>query len=207
MFDVFLLGHSRHNPGAVENHKMKSPAQKLVPHVALLRGINVGGNNIVPMKALADIFANAGAEKVRTYIQSGNVIFEAQPNGSTRIATKVGSEIEKHFGFRVPVVVRTAAELHAVAGNNPFLGKGATDDRLYVMFLADTPDAESVRALDTNRSPTDKFVVRGPDVYLCLPSGVARTKLTNAYFDSKLKTVSTMRNWRTVLKLLELMAG
>ena len=186
---------------------MKPSATHSIGHAALLRGINVGGNNIVPMKALADIFARAGAENVRTYIQSGNVLFEARPGAADRIARAVGAEIEKRFGFAVPVLVRTADELRLISINNPFFGKGAPDDRLYVMFLADTPDPALVQALDSNRSPQDKFAVRGRDIYLSLPSGVARTKLTNAYFDSKLKTVSTMRNWRTTLKLLELMGG
>jgi uncharacterized protein (DUF1697 family) len=103
--------------------------------------------------------------------------------------------------------VRTADELRAVAQGNPFLDEGADADTLHVAFLADRPRSDRVAALDANRSPGDSFVVRGSEIYLRLPNGVARTKLTNAYFDSKLSTISTARNWRTVLKLLELMQG
>lgn len=180
------------------------PTKHAVAHVALLRGINVGGNNLVPMKVLAEIFAGAGCKHVRTYIQSGNVIFEARSGGAAPIAKAVTAEIRNRFGIEVPVVVRTAEELRAAAAANPYPDAGGPDDRLYVMFLADTPDAGAVRALDPNRSMPDEFAVREREIYLRLPNGAARTKLTNAYFDSKLKTVSTMRNWRTVLKLLEL---
>jgi uncharacterized protein (DUF1697 family) len=117
------------------------------------------------------------------------------------------SAILKRFGLQVPVVVRSAEELSAAAEANPFLEKRAKAvdvDRLHVAFLAREPERKRVEALDPRRSPPDEFIVRGRDIYLHLPHGVAKTKLTNAYFDSKLATVSTMRNWRTVLKMVDL---
>jgi uncharacterized protein (DUF1697 family) len=175
-----------------------------VTQLALLRGINVGGKNKLPMRDLAGMFVEAGCENVRTFIQSGNVIFTS---GSSvpRVGAVIASMISERFGYTTPVILRTPLELKAVVSNNPFLAAGAAEDLLHVMFLADSPSPATVAALDPNRSSPDAFLVRGREIYLQLPNGVARTKLGNAWFDSKLNTTSTQRNWRTVTKLLEMM--
>lgn len=187
-------------------------------YVAFMRGINVGGKNKLPMRDLVAMFTEAGCTDVRTYIQSGNVVFSAPPESTKRRAGRgsasadwaprfgelTSAEIMARFRLKVPLVLRTADELRRVAKGNPFLKSGADEDSLHVAFLGNLPGAKVVASLDHNRSPGDSFEVRGREVYLHLPNGVARTKLTNAYFDSKLATVSTMRNWRTVLKLIEM---
>lgn len=162
----------------------------------------MGGKNKLPMRDLASIFEEAGCENVRTFIQSGNVIFTASASVSKRLAGKVASSIEARFGYRVPAILRTAQQLRDVISGNPFRH---AEDILHVMFLADRPTAAKIASLDPNRSSPDAFIVRGQEIYLQLPNGTARSKLTNAWFDSKLGTVSTLRNWRTVTKLLELM--
>jgi uncharacterized protein (DUF1697 family) len=174
-------------------------------HLALLRGINVGGKNRLPMKDLAALFVAAGCTDVRTYIQSGNVIFAATPAVSARVDALVTEQITARFGYRTPVVLRTVERLRDVVSHNPFLEAGVAEDKLHVLFLADEPGPDRVAALDPGRSPPDAFIVRGREVFLHLPEGVADSKLTNAYFDSKLATVSTGRNWRTVTTLLRLM--
>lgn len=174
--------------------------------VALLRGVNVGGKNKLPMRDLASMFEEAGCGNVRTFIQSGNVLFTAGPGVSKKLALLIARRIEERFGYRTPVVLRTAEEMRAVVAGNPFLLRGLGEDNLHVMFLADTPGAAQIARLDPLRSPGDRFVVQRRDVYLHLPNGAAKTKLTNAWFDSKLETVSTCRNWRTVQKLLEMMS-
>ncbi len=173
-------------------------------HVALLRGINVGGNNLLPMKELALMFAAAGCTDVRTYIQSGNVIFQA-PAGTSRIADMVAANIEKQFGFRVPVILRTSQQLRKTIRDNPYLAAAADQKALYVYFMAHAPNARAIAGLDPGRSAPDAFYVRGQEIYLHLPNGMGRSKLTNAYFDSKLSTICTARNWATVLKLAEMM--
>jgi uncharacterized protein (DUF1697 family) len=173
-------------------------------HVALLRGINVGGNNMLPMKELAQIFSDAGCTGVRTYIQSGNVIFDA-PAGAPGICDGIKARIEKRYGYRVPLILRTSAQLRKTIRDNPYLKAGADEKALHVYFLADSPTASAIAALDPGRSAPDVFHLRGQEIYLYLPNGMARTKLTNAYFDSKLSTVCTARNWATVLKLSEMM--
>ena len=175
------------------------------PFLALLRGINVGGKNKVPMKDLSAMFVAAGCKNVRTFIQSGNVIFDAPAKLRARVPSLIAAQIADSLGYKVPLVLRSMAELEEAVSSNVFLKMGAIEDSLHIMFLANVPDPSKVMALDPNRSPGDEYLVRGRDIYLRLPNGVADTKLTNAYFDSKLSTTSTGRNWRTVTKLLELM--
>lgn len=165
----------------------------------------MGGKNKLPMRDLAAIFEEAGCANVRTFIQSGNVVFEVSPNVSRKLAPAIERKIEERFGYRTPVILRTTQELRAVIAGNPFMAGAATEDALYVMFLADVPDAVRVAALDPARSPGDRFAVHRREVYLHLPNGAGRTKLTNTWFDSKLDTISTMRNWRTVRQLLAMM--
>jgi uncharacterized protein (DUF1697 family) len=173
-------------------------------HVALLRGVNVGGKNCVPMKDLAEIFGKAGCADVRTYIQSGNVLFRATPAVAKALAPRIREQIAKRFGFQIPLVLRTAEQLAATIKNNPF--REIPQEALHVYFLAGVPDVASAAQLDPGRSKPDAFIVQGSEIYLHLPNGMGRSKLTNAYFDSKLATTSTARNWRTILKLLELMS-
>ena len=173
-------------------------------NIALLRGINVGGKNRLPMKELAAMFVDAGCDDVRTYIQSGNVLFRREPTPGEDIPSLISASILDRFGYRIPIVTRTAREIREAVSANPFVAAGMDADKLHVAFLPEPPDAALVETLDPNRSPGDQFVALGREVYLYCPNGFARTKLTNNYFDSGLSTTSTTRNWRTVLKLLEL---
>ena len=180
----------------------KTPVEGV--YVALLRGINVGGRNILPMPELRALAEGAGCRAVRSYIQSGNLVFRAGAGLAPRLPELISGRITERFGFASPVILRSAAEMAAVAGANPFVAAGAEAKTLHVMFLTDEPDPDAVAGLESGRSPPDAFVVRGREVYVCCPNGVARTKLTNAYFDRALATQSTARNWRTVLKLVEM---
>ena len=180
---------------------------KAAVHIALLRGINVGGRNRLPMQRLVSIFEAAGCGNVRTYIQSGNVVYEAGPALARRVPLLVAGILAERFGINSPVLSRTATELHKVVASNPFLKARAEERELGVAFLEKRPTAARVAALDPERSPPDAFSVRGREIYLRMPNGVARTKLTNAWFDSALATTSTVRNWRTTLKLLDLAVG
>ena len=176
-------------------------------YVALLRGINVGGKRKLPMKELAQVFSTCKCKDVRTYIQSGNVVFCALPDSVKKLAAAVEKKIEARFGFPVPVVIRSHDQLAKVVRVNPFLTRGASDKMLHVVFLADEPNTAAVRTLDPQRSPGDEFRVIGSEIFLYLPNGAGNSKLTNAYFDSKLSTIGTARNWTTVLNLLEMTAA
>ncbi len=174
-------------------------------YLALLRGINVGGNNKIRMADLAAIFIEAGCKDVVTYIQSGNVLFNANPTLAQKIPELVTTAMHQRLALRIPVILRTRAQLQTAIAANPYPGAAATPKLHHLLFLADTPNASSIASLDPNRSAPDRYTLLGRDIYLCLATGFADSKLTNAYFDSKLKTISTARNWLTATKLLELM--
>jgi uncharacterized protein (DUF1697 family) len=172
--------------------------------VALLRGINVGGKNKLPMADLRALFGTLGHEDVATYIQSGNVVFTSSAKPA-RVASDIADGIVKEFGLQVPVIVRTRTELAKVAKSNPYLAAGADVAKLHVTFLADRPTAASIATLDPDRCPPDEFIVTGKEIFMHLPNGMGRTKLTIDYFEKRLGTHGTARNWNTVNKLLDLM--
>jgi uncharacterized protein (DUF1697 family) len=159
------------------------------------------------MSALAGFFGQAGCSKVVTYIQSGNVIFRADSRALKKLPELISRQIMARFGYDVPVILRSSDEVAEAVANNPFLKPDADENRQYVMFLADVPSPEHVAALDPDRSPRDEFFIRGRDIYMYLRTGAAKTKLTNAWFDRSLGTISTSRNWRTVLKLKDLLSS
>jgi uncharacterized protein (DUF1697 family) len=168
--------------------------------VALLRGVNVGGKNRLPMKLLAGCFEAAGCLEVETVGASGNVRFRAPAAVARAAPGLVEARIYEECGFRAPVVLRSGEEIAAVLAGSPFLAEGVDEGLLHVVFLATRPVAGAA-GIDPARSPGDRFVVRGREVYLALGKGVSGSKFTNDYFDRALGTVGTWRNWRTVGKL------
>lgn len=174
-------------------------------HLALLRGINVGGRNLLPMRDLAGLFEDAGCREVRTYIQSGNVLFSAEPALAEALPARLAAAILERHGLKVPVLLRDLEQLRRAVAGNPFLAAGEGEAHLHLMFLAEVPAPARAAALDPDFSPGDRFAVRGREIYLVLPNGTARSRLTNAWFDARLETVSTLRNWRTATRLLELL--
>jgi uncharacterized protein (DUF1697 family) len=175
--------------------------------LALLRGINVGGKNKLPMKDLVASFVAIGCTDVRTFIQSGNVVFCAPHSVLKSVPALISKQIEKRFGYNIPVLIRTAQEVGEVIQGNPFPKDHPHAHSLHVFFLADAPAAPRVTALDPNRSPGDSYIVRGREIYAIFPNGVGSSKLTNSYFDVQLSTTSTARNWRTIHKLFDLLNG
>jgi uncharacterized protein (DUF1697 family) len=168
-------------------------------YIALLRGINVGGNRKIHMADLRDVFAAAGCEDVTSYIQSGNVIFTHRAAGD-ELAADLEKHIEAATGFDVPVILRTAQAWEGVVRANPYAGVEPT--ALHVAFLAQPPAADAVAAFDAARFAPEEFTVVGREVYLHLPDGIGRAKLPPAL--PLIRGIGTARNWRTVLKLAEL---
>jgi uncharacterized protein (DUF1697 family) len=156
------------------------------------------------MKDLAALCEAAGCRDVVTYIQSGNVAFGATAALARKLPAALEAAIRARAGLDVPVIVRDAEALAAVARGNPFSKAKVDPGELHVGFLAATPTAAQIAALDPQRSPPDEFVVRGGEVYFRFPKGVGKTKLSVTYFDAKLATTITLRNWRTLQALLEL---
>jgi uncharacterized protein (DUF1697 family) len=171
--------------------------------VALLRGVNVGGKAKVPMPELRSQLSDLGFEDVVTYVQSGNVVFRTG-GGAKQVAGQVERTIADAFGLDVTVIVRTPAQLRTIAKSNPFLAEETDPQKLHVVFLSDRPSAAAAAALDPDRSPPDRFHLRGRELYLHLPNGSGRSKLTNDYLERRLGVRATARNWRTLLKLIEL---
>jgi len=169
--------------------------------IALLRGVNVGAANRLSSEALRQAFAAAGATDVQTLLQSGNVVFVAPAGRGAAIAAAARAIIASDWRIDAPIVWRDAAAWQRLVGDNPFLAAGVDPDRLHVACLSASPDPARAARLDRRRSPPDAFEIVGADVYLSLPNGVARSKLTNAWFDAELGVVSTLRNWRTVTRL------
>jgi uncharacterized protein (DUF1697 family) len=172
----------------------------MTTYIALLRGINVGGNRKIPMADLRALFVDAGCDSVTTYIQSGNVVFTHRTRSSGVLGTDLERRIKAANGFDVPVFLRSASEWAAVVQNNPFAGVEPT--KLLVAFLSVDPGPGAADAIDPAAFAPEEFVLLGREVYLHLPNGAGRAKLPQAL--SVLHTPATTRNWRTVMKLLEL---
>ncbi len=171
----------------------------MAKYVALLRGINVGGNNRVPMKDLRRMFEEAGATDVASYIQSGNVVFTAKKSDITKINKSVTEAMVEELKVEVPLIFRSATEFGRAAAADPLGPSTEAQDKLrFIGFCSKKPSAAAIKSLDTSRSTTDTFAVIGSQVYLSVPSGMAKTKLSNAYFDKVLGLTTTFRNLRTV---------
>ncbi len=174
-------------------------------HLALLRGVNVGGARTLLMRDLEAAFSKAGASAAAAVIQSGNVVFEAdRPDG---VCAAAAETIRAKFGFLPTIVIRGASAWRAMVEANPFVAAGAPADVLHLACLAAAPSPALAARLAAGAFLPDEFFAAGADVYLMLPNGVAKANLTNARLDRAFGTVSTMRNWRTVLRLLERLEG
>jgi uncharacterized protein (DUF1697 family) len=179
----------------------------MTTHVALLRGINVGGRRRVGMEELRALFVSLGHEDVTTYLQSGNVVFGSSSGGARELAARIEARIAETLDLEVTVMLRTAGELARVVEGNPFLAGPADPASLHVTFLAREPDPIAVQRLEPARFAPDELVVAGREVYLNCPGGYGRTKLGNAFFERRLGVAATTRNWRTVTTLAGLARG
>jgi uncharacterized protein (DUF1697 family) len=174
-------------------------------YISILRGINVSGQKKIKMTALKALYEALGLEGVQTYIQSGNVVLTSPESDPSKLASAIGEAIEREFGYRVTVLVRSVVDWQSVAGNNPFHERPGIDPgELHVTFLDGPPDGESLDALNAVDAGPDEARVVGREVYLHCPNGYGRTKLSNAFLERKLGRPATTRNWNTVNKLLEL---
>ncbi len=177
------------------------PESRLTTQIALLRAINVGGKNKLPMAQLRTICAGLGWRDVRTYIQSGNIVFTA-PDGSDRaaLASSLAAAILQEAGLVVPVVVRDRQNLRRIAQRNPF--PNATPKHLRAVFLSHSPVNDD--KFDYQRSPPEELLLDEDTLYWHAPNGVARSKINTAYIERTLGVKATARNWNTVNKLIAL---
>ena len=173
--------------------------------ISMLRGVNVGGHKMVKMDALCTLYESLGLRDAATYVQSGNVIFRTDGRDLVRLCKRIENGIEKTFGFRSDVILRTPAELRDVIARNPFASRrGIEPKRLAVTFLASDPGQEARDKLLAIKAEPEEVRIDGRELYIYYPNGMARPKLTWPIIERTLKTSGTSRNWNTVTKLLEI---
>jgi uncharacterized protein (DUF1697 family) len=178
----------------------------MTTYVAMLRGINVSGRNALSMEDLRAVVAAAGGRDVRTYIQSGNAVFSHR-GAAPSVVEQLRQGLRRAVGTEIPVLLRTARELDDVIGANPFLRRGAEAGSLHVTFMGAVADPASVEVAGRRKADGDEFEVIGREVYLLCPNGYGRTKLTNAFFEKRLGSEATTRNWKTVTTLVDMARG
>jgi uncharacterized protein (DUF1697 family) len=169
----------------------------------LFRGINVGGNNLVPMKKLTEVLISMGCAEVNTYIQSGNVLIEHQENDQTKLSAKIAEEVEKFFGFKPQVLVLSLDEFTQAARQNPFPNAGLEPKNLHLFFLSQAVQSVDLNDLFLLKKPSESFELIDQVFYLHAPEGIGRSKLA-AKVEKHLGVAITARNWNTVQKLLGL---
>ena len=169
--------------------------------IALLRAINLGARNKVPMAELRTAFEGAGCTDVQTYIQSGNVVFRARSTSATALQRRLERAVAEQCGVKSTVVLRTWPELQRVVASHPF---GSDTSKSAVTFLADKPPAAAVRRLRELDVAPDEVKVAGRDVYIHYPRGIQGSRLTGALLERTLGVEGTNRNWRTVARLADL---
>ncbi|GET27669.1 DUF1697 domain-containing protein [Prolixibacter sp. NT017] len=178
-------------------------------YIAILRGINVGGNRKIKMADLKELFTGLGFTEISTYIQSGNVLFSsAKAEDTMALGDQLEQAIADTFGFDVPVIVRTVEELQQAVAVNPFYASPDADiERLHLTFLKTEPEADKLDAINQINHSPDKFNIIGNHAFVYCSGRYSESKLTNAFFEKKLKVPATTRNWKTVLKLVDLSMG
>lgn len=177
----------------------------MTAYVALLRGINVGGHNKLPMAGLRAVATDCGFGDVATYIQSGNVVFTARA-GAKKVAALLHDAILAELGVNTRVVVRTGAQLQSIVECNAFVARGADTKLLHVAFMYEE-STPTLDAVDPQVYAPDEIAVDGTEAYLYVPNGLGRSKLANETILRKLGILGTTRNWRTVTTLAEMTAA
>lgn len=174
-------------------------------HLALLRGINVSGHNMIKMDALKKILENIGFQNVETYIQSGNVFLETDDESPQSVGFTIKQEIVKQLGFDVPTIVINKSDLEKCLTNNPFFKEKDVDTKkLYVAFISKELNNNALNDLKISQFKPDEAFIDGNRIYMKLETGAAKTKLTQKYIEKKLNVTATSRNWNTVNKLIEM---
>ena len=174
-------------------------------YIAILRGINVSGQKMIKMDALKLMFESMKFKNVKTYIQSGNVVFQDKENDTDALAKKIQIQIQKQFGFEVPVMVKGEEELENVITNNPFFKRKDIDiTKLHVTFLSSVPNQTGIDKIKDGNYSDDEYIIVDKAVYLYCPNGYGNTKLNNNFLENKLKVTATTRNWKTVNELFRM---
>lgn len=175
-------------------------------YISILRGINVSGQKKILMADLKEIYEKLDFKEVKTYIQSGNVVFRSEKKlNEIETAKKIEKAVKEKYNFHVPVIIRSQQEMKKAIDSNPFLQKKNIDlKKLHVTFLSETPAHENVKNLENIHLSPDEFIIKGKEIYLHILGSYGETKLSNSFFEKKLQVIATTRNWNTVNKLFEI---
>lgn len=175
----------------------------MTKYIALLRGINVGGKRIIKMDSLRSLFVTIGFSNIKTYIQSGNIIFDYKDSNKEVLQNTISKAISKTFEIEVPVIILKIEELEAIIHHNPF--KNIEDkNQLHFVFLSNNILIPMINSIEKTKYLPDEFEITDNAIYLKCQNGYGQTKLTNSYFDKKFDVVTTTRNWKTTIELLNL---
>ncbi|MGE5106405.1 MAG: DUF1697 domain-containing protein [Sphingobacteriales bacterium] len=177
--------------------------------ISILRGINVSGQKKILMADLKALYEQRGFKDVTTYIQSGNVVFRTDKKlTNAELAQIIEKDIKTQFGFDVPVITRTSEEWNKIITANPFMKKKEINsDKLHVTFLSQEPDKANIKIAESFSYLPDEFSINGSEVFLHIPDSYGNTKLSNNFFENKLKVSATTRNWKTVITLAEIVSA
>jgi uncharacterized protein (DUF1697 family) len=177
----------------------------MTTHLALLRGINVSGHNMIKMDALKTTLEGIGFRNVQTYIQSGNVFVDTDEENAPSVGFKIKQEIFKAFGHEVPIVVIGQADLEACLKNNPFLKEKEVDTKkLYVAFVSTTLRSDNINDLKISQFKPDEASIDESRIYIKYAVGAGKTRFDQKYIEKKLNVTATIRNWNTVTQLLKM---
>ncbi len=177
----------------------------MLTYLSMLRGINVGGQNKIKMEELKSLYESLGFKNIRTYIQSGNVIFGSAGKDTKELSNLIEEKIKEVFRLSVSVLLRTPAELQHIIDANPFINDKHIDTgKLYITFLSIAPKASALSEMKEIRGDPDKFYIVDREIYLYCPDGYGRTKFSNDFFERKSGIAATTRNWKLVNTLLEM---
>ena len=187
-------------------HQIKKQVMKKIKYLSLIRGINMVGHNSMKMAELRELYASLKFEEVTTYIQSGNVVFVSTMTDTDKISTLIKAEIQKVFDYDVWVLTMAKEAFIKVFEQNPFVDENTENIKpFHVTLLSGTPDEDGLKLIQEKDFGEDVFELGNDCVYLNCPNGYGRTKLTNNFFEKKLKVRGTTRNWRTMTKLFGLL--
>lgn len=177
----------------------------MTTYISILRGINVSGQKMIKMDAVKEMYEDLHFRNIQTYIQSGNVVFQYYKSKQKDLELTISHQLQNKFGFDVPVIVLETVELKNIIEGNPYKDDQTKNiSHLYVTFLSSRPERIDTEMIYQKKSPTEEFSLTEKAVYLYCPNGYGKTKLTNTFFENKLKVGATTRNWKTTIELLNI---
>ncbi|MGY3052652.1 uncharacterized protein (DUF1697 family) [Pedobacter sp. UYEF25] len=174
-------------------------------YISMLRGINVSGHKIIKMQTLRTMYQKLGFKEVTSYVQSGNVVFQAETHTEKKTAELISQEIKKEFDFEIPVLVLTVQSLKEIIKNNPFLKQSDKEEAFFhVTFLSEKPKPYEQELIELKKKKEEAIAFAEHAIYLFCPDGYGQTKLHNTFLENKLNVPTTTRNWKTTKKLIEI---